>query len=223
MRIFGYFLTIVMVYIYYIYLKHPSLDEIHYETLYKEKKFKTGDLILFHALDNINPIFMGNYYGHIGVVYIDPDDPLQTPQLFEAASARTMPLLDHHNANGIFLSPLSNRLRKYRGYVFYKELSAPLADYVVRDFKKFITYAYGNMYYEYNVVSNGIKKGLCEHLGNNTNCGEITYLSLIKLGLLSTDRYSHRMFHHLKWVCNVKHLDNGSHYLNTVYIIDHPF
>lgn len=226
MSFLGWFITVMLItmsYIYYIYLRHPSFGEVQFEALFDQKKFKTGDLILFHALDNINPIFMGNYYGHIGVVYVDPDDPYKTPYLFEAASARTMPLLYHHNKRGIFLSPLSNRLRKYKGYIFYKELSAPLDKQTEKDFVNFINYANNNMYYEYNVIRNGIKKGTFEPPGNNTNCGEIAFLSLIKLGLLSMNNYTKKIFHHLKWMCNIKKLDNGYSYLDPLYIIDHPF
>jgi len=214
---------VLFIYIYRVYLNHPKFDQVQYEILRKMGKFKTGDLILFHALDNINPIFMGNYYGHIGIIYVDPDDPEQIPYLFEAASARTMPLMDHHNDRGIFMSRLDNRLRKYRGYIFYKELSHKIANVVSRSFKNFIQYAHEKMYYEYNVVRNGIKKGVCEAPGNNTNCGEIVFLSLIKLGLLSLDRYSQRVFHHLKWMCKIKNLDNDMSYFDPIYVIDHPF
>jgi len=226
MSFFGWISTVLVLiifYIYNVYINHPKFDQIQYEMLREKNKFKTGDLILFHALDNINPIFMGCYYGHIGVVYVDPDDPEQIPYLFEAASARTMPLLDHHNENGIFVSPLENRLRKYRGFLFYKELSHKISKTVARDFKNFIKYAQDKMYYEYNVVRNGIKKGTCESPKNNTNCGEIAFLSLIKLGLLSIDRYNQRAFHHLKWMCKIKTLDNDMAYFKPVYIIDHPF
>ena len=52
-------------------------------------KFKTGDIILFHALDNINPIFIGTYFGHIGIVYIHNGEPY----LFEAAATKNMYLI----------------------------------------------------------------------------------------------------------------------------------
>jgi len=227
MPILGYLfciLMVVMVYVYYIYLCHPKFREIQYEELRASGKFKTGDIILFHALDNINPIFMGCYYGHIGVVFVDPDDPEKIPYLFEAASAKTMPLLDHHNKNGIFLTPMDIRMRKYSGFLFYKELSHEINPQTAREFKKFIEYAQKNMYYEYKVVQNCFKKGfLGEKPGDNTNCGEITMLSLIKLGLLDYERYNQSIFHHLKWMCYVTELDNEMHYKDPICIIDHPF
>ncbi len=206
-----------------MYLNHPKFEQAHYEHLRDDKKFKTGDMILFHALDNINPIMMGSYYGHVGIVYVDPDDPEQIPYLFEAAGVRNIAILDRHNDKGIFLTPLDKRLRKYRGYIFYKELSGTLDKHIVRDFKKFIEYAHNNMFYEYDVIDSGLKKGFGQRLGNNTNCAEITYLSLIKLGMLSLDRYENSIFHYLRWVCGLKKLDNAMVYHDPVYVVDHPF
>lgn len=214
---------ILLSYIYYIYLCHPILDSIHYEHISKQNRFKTGDLILFHALDNINPIFIGSYYGHIGIVYVNPDDPQRIPYIFEANSTRNLPILDRHNKRGIFLSPLENRVRKYKGYVFYKELSGKVPEYIVRDFSNFIKYALENMYYEDRILYSGAKKAFGEKLGNNTNCAELVLLSLIKLGILDINNYNKSSWHYLRWVCSIKNLDNGMHYYDPIYIIDHPF
>jgi hypothetical protein len=220
-QITGIIVIIIIIWIYWIYLNHPTFNNITYEEL--KPRFKTGDIILFHALDNINPIFIGSYFGHIGIVYVDPDDPNKIPYLFEAAGTKKMCLGKHNNPRGIFFSKLDDRLRRYKGYTFYKELSHPIDPAICRGFKNFINFAYINMYYEYNVVSSGIKKGTIEKCSLNTNCGEIVFLSLIKLGMLSKSDYYNNTFHYLLKTAHIKDLLNGYYYNEPLYIKYHPF
>ena len=115
------FIIVILVFIsyaYYVCLCHPDFKNIDMNNI----NFKTGDMILFHAFDNINPIVIGSYYGHVALVYVDPDDPTKTPYTFEAAAVRNMHLNNTQNKKGIFFEKLHSRIEKYKGFAFYKEL-----------------------------------------------------------------------------------------------------
>lgn len=181
----------------------------------KEAAFKTGDIILFHALDNINPIFIGSYFGHIGIVYVE--DGIK--YLFEAFSPTHTPFYPSCFKGGVSLSLLERRLTSYRGYCVYKELKKPIADAVCKDFKQFVTYAINNMYYDTRVLYKGLLKLLGNHpLDHGTNCGELVYLSLIKLGLLPMDVLNHNRKHHLRWLAQLTQLV-GNTYKDPIYVL----
>jgi hypothetical protein len=91
---------------------HPVLPQL----LLEDASFKTGDLILFHAYDNINPVFICSYWGHIGIVYKDPDIPNAAPVIFEASSTTGMKVCPKYNLDGIMITDLKTRVEKYRGY-----------------------------------------------------------------------------------------------------------
>lgn len=198
---------------------HPDFPEIQFETLKRKKKFKTGDIILFHALDNNFSPLMASYYTHIGIV-LEWDG---VPYIFEAAPANRMPLIKGQNPRGIFISLLQNRIRKYKGFTYYKELKYPLNKQKTLELLEFINWAIDNMEYDYNYLDSALKKGL---LGNpcstKTNCGEMVFLSLLKLGLLPKSYYDLPVFHHLRWMCDIRDLQKNK-YLDPVKIIDHPF
>jgi hypothetical protein len=216
-----YFIIIVIIWVYYIYLMHPTFGSHQYGEL--RSKYKTGDIILFHGLDNINPIFIGTYYGHIGIVFIDPDEPNSRPKIFEAFNTSTMPFFPRKCSKGIALSDLEHRLNSYRGYSFYKELVSPIDASIQRGFKEFISYALDNMYYNESVIVNGINKLLLnETLRNGTNCGELVYLSLIKLGVIPRDELFNNRKHHLAWLAGIKHLANNG-YKKPVYVLANYF
>lgn len=207
----------IILWIYYIYLSHPKFKTYEFDEL--KHKFKTGDIILFHALDNINPIFIGTYYGHIGIIYIDPNDNKQKPYIFEAFNPGTMPFFPNECQSGVVLVDLEHRLNSYRGYCFYKELQNPVDIKLQTEFKDFIDYALTNMYYNQSVISNGISKLIFnEELHHGTNCAELVYLSLIKLGILDIDNLSCNRKHHLSWLAN---LTDG--YNEPVYILSNYF
>ena len=217
-------LILLVCYIYYVQFYKISTDQVFIEDLIKNKIFKTGDMIIFKAYNNFNSIFTGSYFGHCGIVFIDPLDIKQTPMLFESNGIESVPLKPRHNKNGVFLTPLEDRIKKYKGRVFLKSLNYTLPVEIIDDFKNFIQYAVQNMYYDYNVISSGIKKGLgIELCSRGTNCGQLTFLSLIKLNLLPMCDYNTAMFHHLKYVCNITDLNLHYRYLDMIEIIDHPF
>lgn len=217
-------LIVVIIWCYYWTAIHPNLDSEKLDILLKEKRFKTGDLILFKATDNFNAPFIASYYGHIGIVYVYPDDPEKTPYIFEAANPTNMALEDHENPRGIFISLLENRVKQYKGYSFYKELGNSIDPKICLEFETFINYCISNMEYDTGVVSNGIKKGLFgEKSGLKTNCGELVFLSLIKLDLLPLSSYDSPTYHHLRWMCSVENLENGNYYKEPLKIVYSPF
>lgn len=217
---YNFLVVVVIVYIYYIYLDHPDFPVVEYSEV--AKKFKTGDIILFHALDNINPVFIGTYYGHIGIVYIDPAQP-HSPYIFEAFNPGAMPYFPPECKNGIALTSLEHRLNSYRGYCFYKELARPIEPQIQESFGEFIDYALTNLYYNQAVISSGLNKLLFNqslHMG--TNCGELVYMSLIKLGLLDQDYFHSNRRHHLLWLSNLEWLKNNA-YKKPVYVMSNYF
>jgi hypothetical protein len=215
-------IIVIICWIYYIYLAHPDYQSFEYDEL--KHKFKTGDIILFHALDNINPIVIGTYYGHIGIVWVDPDDQEKVPYIFEAFNPKTMPFYPKEFSSGIALSSLEHRLNTYRGYCFYKELKSSIDIHVQQNFKYFIEYAQINMYYNTSIFNNSISKLLYnENLHNGTNCGELVYLSLIKLNLLPMDYLYDNTKHHLLWLSKLGKISQKNKYLEPVYILSNYF
>ena len=196
---------------------HPKLKSELYDNL----SFKTGDIILFHAYDNINPVFIGSYWGHIGVVYNDIDDD-NPPLLFEAARTSSMKYCPEYNKSGIMITDLKTRLEKYPGLIACKFLKTPIDDDKIRNFKDFMKYAKTNMYYHDNVIESGINKLFGEKLHNGTNCGEITTLSLIKLGLLNKSVLDKNICHHLKYTANIKNV-NDNEYSNPIELLFNRF
>lgn len=217
-------ILVIMIIWYYIFTyAHPNLKTVPLKNLLDEKKFKTGDIILFKAVDNYNAPLIASYYGHIGIVWVYPDDPEQKPYIFEAANPTNLFLTDYQNPKGIYLSLLENRIKKYKGYCFYKELGNEIDNEICLEFEKFINYCVINMEYETCVFSNGIKKGLFgEKIHHKVNCGELVMLSLIKLDLLPTELYEKNVFHHLRWMCSITDLCDN-YYEEPKKILYHPF
>lgn len=183
---------------------------------------KTGDLILFKALDNLNSSKIFSYYTHIGIVYVKPDT--NQKMIFEANSPNGLEIYDYENKNGIYFSDLHVRLSRYRGYTYFKQLNKPVNKENENSFQEFINYAVKNMHYENNVIWNGLKKKIgVEILHEGTNCGEIILLSLIKLGIIDENHFKTRALHHLYWMCNVKECDFGYIYPSIFKIKISPF
>lgn len=211
----------IILWVYYLQFYKICTDyKIFADDLQDHSFLKTGDLILFKAYNNFNSIFHGSYYGHIGVVYILNGIPM----LFEANGIENVPLKEHHPKNGIFLTPLVDRIKKYKGRCFWKPLNKHLSPNVIYDFGNFIQYCLEHLEYDYSVISGGIKRwfGMTK-CGKGTDCGQIVFLSIIKLGLLSIDEYNTPRLHHLRYVCNITNLLNGFKYFPLVEVIDHPF
>ena len=194
------------------------------KTPYENISFKTGDMILFHAYNNINPIFIGSFWGHIGIVYTDPEGNINNgnPVLFEAASTTKMKLCPNYNIKGIMITDLYTRLSKYPGLIAVKRLDKHIKFDTQVEFKNFIEYAKKNMEYNDKIFKSGISKKLGCKINNKTNCGELVFLSLIKLGLIELERYDDRILHHLLYMCNITKLNNN--YYNTPNeILFNPF
>jgi len=180
--------------------------EIDYESL------KTGDLVLFHALDNINPLIIGSYWGHVGIVVIHDGKPM----IFEAAGIERK--LPGNNSNGIYFSDLQTRIKQYRGYVAIKKLKNPLSQEICTEFNTFIEFARKNMHYEKRVFQHYILHLLGYPCDLATNCGELVFLSLIKLGLLPISTYDEHCWHYLLKVIHITKLLNNS-YSSPIYTI----
>lgn len=211
----GYLIIIIIIWCWILLLGHPKVKKVIYADIVDS--CKTGDLVLFHALDNINSLFIGCYYTHVGVVY--RATPNSRPYIFEAWNPTESDRHPVEIAHGIALSELENRIQSYRGYVFYKPLVHPVPQQSIDDFYKFIEWALINMHYHTKVIRNGASKLLLnDSLRIGTNCGELAYLSLIKLGLLKTTRLRENRKHHLRWICSLAATDNGNAYMPPVYL-----
>lgn len=191
------------------------------DELLDNPNLKTGDLILFKAYDNWNSLVHGSYYGHIGMVFISPTG---TPMLFEANGIERTPLKEHHSKSGIFLTPLADRIRKYKGRCFWKPLNKPLSQDTIDEFEQFIKYAMSEFRYEYSVFRNAIKIYLgVKYCDKKTDCGQLVYLSLIKTKLIDIDDYEVGKLHYLRYVTGLKELSGGYKYLDIIEVYDHPF
>jgi len=208
--------VILLLWIYYIYLNHPTFNSVEYNDI--KHKVKTGDIILFHALDNINPIFIGCYYTHIGIVYIKDN----TPYLFEATLNKNKEFCNEKYKNGVVLTLLENRINTYRGYVFYKELIKPVIDeQKIQTFKKYINYSVKHLEYTNSNVCNFMDHVLFnDDFYNYTNCGEVVYCSLLLLGILPKEYYKNRRHHYLLF-CSYLHKKNI--YKEPVYLYSNFF
>lgn len=217
-------LTILIIWIYTMQYSDISVPKIFSDELFESNLLKTGDIILFKAYNNFNSIFHGSYFGHMGIVYIDPSDPKQVPYIFEANGVERLPLMPHHSKRGIYFTPLRDRMKKYKGRCFYKELSKPLSYATIVAFKEFIDYCLDKFEYDHAVIASGFKKYFgIKRCDSKTDCGQIVFLSLIKLGLLPIEEYDVPRLHHLKYVCGLKDLANDYYYRDLVEILEHPF
>jgi hypothetical protein len=216
----SFFIITLICVIWYWYMIYDQPHMLHrpFDNLF----FKTGDLILFHAYDNINPVFIGSYWGHVGVVFKNPDDANANPMLFEAARTSQMKNCPDSNKSGIIISDLKTRLEKYKGIVSLKSLNIPVQSEIIRGFTKFMTYAKSNMYYNESVISNAIGKKMGNRFTNATNCGEIALLSLVKLAILPQTILQKNIAHHLLYVAQLKQTQNN-YYNKPIEITFNPF
>ncbi len=129
--LFGLLILVIILWVYYLQFYKISTDyKIFVDDLQYHSFLKTGDMILFKAYNNFNSIFHGSYYGHVGIVYMLNG----TPMLFEANGIERVPLKDHHSKRGVFLTPLVDRIKKYKGRCFWKPLNRPLGEHSIYDF-----------------------------------------------------------------------------------------
>jgi len=183
--------VLLLLWTYIFLIARPSCAAARIE----EITFRTGDMVLFHSLDNINAMLMASYFTHVGIVVVGDDG---TPLLFEAANPTSGALPATHQS-GIILSDLRHRLQSYRGHAFVKQLRHDLVD---RDtLMQLISYAHDKMYYDVDVVRNLVDKLILgEPLHHGTNCGELAYLALIALGVLPKKYMRDNRRYHLRWL-----------------------
>lgn len=210
---------LIISYIYFI-IKPKYIKKIAYEDI----NFKTGDMILMHTYKNNNFLLIGSYWSHVGIVYIDHTRILNKgkPVIFEACRTSKMKVYKPRNRNGIFVTDLYTRLSKYSGKVVVKKLDKPIKKNIQDNFISFMCYSSRNMIYNDNIFSSGIQKKLGVKLNNNTNCGELCFLSLIKLGLIDVSMYEKKILHHLLFVVNINKL-NDNFYHKPLEIVFNPF
>lgn len=205
---------IILIYVYNVKLAHPNYKKITWNEI--KDRVKSGDLLLFSALDSVNQIFMGSYYTHIGVIY--RETPESTPMFVESFNPYHTPFYPKEFKSGIAVCDLEHRMNTYRGYIFYKELTKPVSEKQNTQFKEFIEYARENMEYDKNVIENEITKIILNTPFNTkTNCGQFTTLILIKMGLLGMEHFKNRRKHHLQYTSKLKRV-NGNSYKTPVYV-----
>jgi hypothetical protein len=192
-------IIIVLFYYYYMHHMHPTCPSVWYD----DQLFKTGDIILFKSQDNLNSLKMFNYYTHIGVVIIPSEVGLSgnEPHLWEAANLKHMnTVYKYTDAHGILLTPLRPRIHHYKGLVFWRSLITPIDEGLKSSFGEYIAWAREKLYYDEKVI----RSGTCRRIGYKptfgTNCGELTFLSLIRLGILPRSYYNKNVAHYLKWM-----------------------
>lgn len=208
-------IVFILGWIWYFQFSPPGYDNIALDTI----KFKTGDLILFKALDNWHAPKIGCYFSHVGLVVVNNN----TPYIFEAAATSNISLNDNENRRGIFITPLATRVCQYRGYTFYKRLCS---DVHLNDVQlyKFIDYALQHMQYNYDILWTSIKKGLgLEECNDKTNCGELVFRSLCCLGIIDEQELKRARPHYLNDVCYIQDCGTGFAYDAPLQITYSPF
>jgi hypothetical protein len=109
------------------------------------------------------------------------------------------------------------------GFTFYKELEYPLDKDTISNFKGFMDYCLQNMSYNKNIFHNSMKKGILgEPINDHINCGELVYMSLIKLELLPDEYYNKKISHHLKYTTYITDVVKNK-YKKPVKILYYPF
>jgi hypothetical protein len=205
--IFAILIVLIVLWCWHMMSLPPDIPIINYQ----DAKFKTGDMILFHAYDNINPIFIGTFWGHVGIVFVDPDKPGSRPIMFEATRINPNENCVSHNKSGIVISDLQSRIEKYKGIVVHKPLDKTLDSDISRGFTKFMAFAKQNMFYDEDVIYSGVRNLMGDPLNFGTNCGEITTMCLVKLGLLPPETIERNIAHHLRYVVSLKTLHNNKY------------
>lgn len=213
-------LIIIVIWVYYVQFRTiPVNKQLFVDDVINNDILKTGDLILFKAYNNINSLFHGSYFGHIGIVYKPKG---QQPMLFEANGIEFTPLKPHHNKNGVFLTPLADRVKKYKGRCYIKPLAKEL-NINHDEFLSFIEWCIQNMYYDYNVIISGISKYVnARNFDLRTDCAQIIFITLIKLGLLDPSELDKKILNHLIYLSDLKKIKDNE-YMDLIEMIDHPY
>lgn len=218
--VFAAVVVVLLIYIWQIQYATFDAPKVHIEDLIKEKKLRTGDLILMKAANNFNAVFIVSYFTHIAVVWVNPET--DEPMLFEANGIEHMNLRDHHPTTGIFLSPAKERIAKYKGRCWLKRLDADFTidGPTLECFNHFMKQCLTNAFYDTKVFKAGFNKFTgAKKCDWATNCGDLAFCALVKLGIIPMEEYDAGYWHHLLYVTK-----NKIHYGRPlVELVDHPF
>jgi hypothetical protein len=189
-------IVLIIIWIWYFHFNDPTVEIAQF----KDITFNTGDILLFRSNDNMYPIFFGNYFSHVGVVYVDQEG---VPMLFEAVNKPEFA--------GVRCIQLIPFLMNLRGTVHIKQLEKRIDPEIISQFSDFIDHCCETMAYEKRVLSRSIINGLTNTpIQSKLNCGELCFLSLIKLELLPINWYKDNiMFHYLKFVSYIKDVQSN--------------
>lgn len=172
--------------------------------------FKSGDLILFHSQNTWNSTKMLSYFTHIGVVIALPN---RAPRLLEINRNGVLLSTSDRPQTDVAFTDLFERINKYHGAVFHKNLSANLPDNVVESLIDFVErYAKTNIKYASSLVMSSLNRAIGYRNFSESNCGEFTMLCLIKLGLLPLSDMDTWRVHYLRYVCGLTTLQRGLTY-----------
>jgi hypothetical protein len=226
-KIYVVLIFIVLIF-WYVHVKKAYYSSIYLEELLLETncKVKTGDLVLFKAMDNLYSTVIGSYFTHIGIIIIDDKLTGGVPFIFEAMGVRKFQLRQDKSKRGIYCTPLLERLKRFNGITYLKQLDNNILPMMHNNLLNFIYYALDNMDYEYNILQSFTRKLLGEKCSDNTNCGELVFLSLVNMDLLVEKQWLSPIklnkLHHLRWMCTIKNLNNQYKYNDIIEIIKTP-
>ena len=182
-------IIILFLWVYFFIFNHPKCPVVRLP--YENFKFKIGDIILFHALDNCLPLVIGTYYTHVGIALSDK-------LMFEAVNPKSNKL----DNDGIVICDIEKRLSTYRGYIYVKPIEYCVK--MTQHMLNLIHFSTENCYYNTNIFGNFLEKALFgEPIHRGLNCGELAFLSLVALGIVDKKKIG-RVVHHLNWVANLE-------------------
>lgn len=194
-------IIIILIYIYYMGKKYEPSKSVWI----KDLKVRTGDLIMFKSTNNFHSQLFGNYYTHSGLIVMEGD----IPYVFEADLTREGELCEHDqqkdfigSINGIFYSPLIERIKKYQGYSYLHRLKPDIQVNEIK-LREFIRYAVDNMYYQKFIGWNFLAKCFGENLHQGTNCGEVCFLAMVAGEILDQSYMKKYIPYHLKYISNL--------------------
>jgi hypothetical protein len=146
----------------------------------------------------------------VGLVINNQDASLDIPRnaesglyLFEAINKKDI--------KRVVCVDLIERLKTHKGQLYYKPLEKRLDAQQIEKFDEFIRFCCNNMYYETRIINNSIYNYMFNvPINLGVNCGELVFLSLIRLGLLPIEMYKQAIkLHYLKYVSYLTKLENN--------------
>ncbi len=200
-------LIIILIWKIYV-LQYYDIDAININ--FEDIKFKTGDIVLFKPYDNHYSLVFGSYFTHVGIIVVDN----KVPMIFEANKNPIFPYIEENtNGRGIHYSLLKNRIENYAGKVYLKKINREFDSQRRELLFDFIKFAMEKMHYSNSIISNGVLSyfGL-RHCRFDTDCGQILFLLLIKLNLISFHNYYLPKANYLYLLSKIKKLDDNYFY-----------